>query len=66
MSVGCWSRERNRDYGGSLIFEVLRYLVAGIGLEPMPPGYEPGELPLLHPANIYILPKKGKKAMILC
>lgn len=30
--------------------EALAFLVAGVGLEPTPSGYEPDELPLLHPA----------------
>ncbi len=36
--------------GVSALDALLKFLVAGGELHPRPPGYEPGELLLLHPA----------------
>jgi hypothetical protein len=39
---------------------IVKLLVAGQGLEPRPPGYEPDELPLLYPAIFFRLAKQAK------
>lgn len=52
--LGYWTPRFRRALRNHADRDVL--FVAGMGIEPMTPGYEPGELPLFHPAMCFKKP----------